>query len=166
MKRITVTIIALSAALLSTPALARTWTFHGTACQPVFPAGIVPVPDLGYSQFGVHNNSTNPATIECPLGTYSPLSGRTLLHAQMSVYDRSTTADVACELRNVNSAGGIVRSFSAISQGGGPGTISQILDFEVEPGTPFLGFWVLHCTLPGSEGGALSHVTTTVLVTD
>lgn len=160
MKRITASIfIVATSVLLSTPGFARTFTFHATGCQPLNPS----ISSLVDDEFGVHNLGTTAATIECPLSAYAVGAFQVLVMAETSVYDRSTTADVSCQLRRLDVFGGVFDSFSASSSGGGPGTQRQTLDYQIPDGPRFEGPWVLRCTLPGSQNGAFSYVTATFL---
>ena len=120
-----------------------------------------------YSQYGIQNDSASEITeVDCPIpiSTVSP-GADVITAAYMTVYDRSTTANVSCSLQRAFGEGTVSYSVSANTAGCGPGTGPQDLHFTIT-GAPFAdGYWRVHCTIPGAESGWVSHVTSITVTT-
>jgi hypothetical protein len=143
-------------------ATSRLHTVHGTICQPTSTS----VGSIEYTQFGTQNISTTAtANVECPLPIdYQVLPVIEVLdQVQLIAYDRSTTADVSCSLRNVDVSGNVLMSLPKSTSGGGPGTGSQAVVFTPPAGTMISGIWSLVCSIPAVQSGAFSHVTTVLI---
>ena len=162
MKRLAWAGFLVASALISSKASARIFTFHGTVCQPINGS----IFGAEYTQFGVHNVSGAPITVECPFPLTGPTgSTPTITGASTFAYDRSTTADVSCDLQKVAFDGSLVLSINAHTTGGGPGSGFQGMSYAIPAGTLESGYWRIRCTIPAVQSGAFSHVTAT-FVTD
>lgn len=155
---------ALFAAALALPMFqpaigsARTFARHGTFCQATS--------SIGYSQFGAHNTAATAQSFECPFNlSYSEGANPTVTQAFTTVYDRSTTADVVCDLQKMDFSGNPLMTVTARSIGGGPGSASQTLNYTIPPSTFVAGFWRVRCTVPPPQSGAFSHVASSAMIT-
>ena len=78
---------------------------------------------LNHHQYGVSNlSNTAVATVECALPVVCAVGGCPTGPCKVYVYDRSTTANVSCTLRQTNCRGDALWQQTLSSTGGGPGT--------------------------------------------
>jgi hypothetical protein len=161
MKKLALVAIALASAALSGSAFARTYTFPGAMCRPVFAS----LADAEYDQYGVHHASTNSGalTVECPLpldfAATGPAPAVTLVDT--TVYDRNGT--LSCTLQQVNDEGTILVSMTSSVTGGNGSSPAQDLTFS-PTGADATGYWRLRCSIP-PKGGGVSNLVTTVVHT-
>ena len=115
-KRIVLLPAALLAFSLAMPVAASTFFLHGTTCQPVTASRNY----VYHDQYGVSNlSNTAVATVECALPVACG-AGCSLRDAQVYVYDRSTTANVSCTLRQTDARGVISVATDGIFHGRRP----------------------------------------------
>jgi hypothetical protein len=109
-------------------------------------------PQVNYSQFGVHNASTNAAkTVLCGGATAGTISS-----VSATVYDRSTSDAVRCTVFLTDAAGSTLFSAAAATSGFGSG--SSLLSFSPPQ---IIATVVLQCSIPAVDSSnGFSHVTT------
>jgi hypothetical protein len=161
MKLFTVTMLLGVSTMMSNAAFAdRTVWVHGTACQ--VSSGFAG--SFSYSNYGIQNDGASQITVECPLPlSTDPTAINFLQSAYITVYDRSTTANVSCSLQRSDTNGDVSFSTSVNTTGCGPGTGPQTLQFTIASYPPVYadyGYWRVQCTIPGVESNWHSHVTT------
>jgi hypothetical protein len=106
----------------------------------------------GYNLFGIHNLSTSAAMgVDCSAAASAPVRS-----VSVTVYDRSPTDDVRCQIALVDAGGGVLFSAGVSSSGfaTGPSTLTA-----AAPGIS--AGLVLECSVPAfnPQNGA-SHITT------
>lgn len=146
------TLAALAISLLPvTETVAADRMFHGSACQPRSGADSV-----SYNEFGVHNNGTGMATVDCPF--WLPFQGGlTVKGVDITVYDRHASANVTCTVQIVTIAGTVATSRTASTTGSSATEKFLITNFN---NAQALGTLHMFCTIPPNVGGGLSHVIT------
>jgi hypothetical protein len=153
-------------------AITRELSVSGQICQAT--SGSVTI-----GQFGVQNNSNSTsATVLCPLQpvirsghdarsylsaagsscTFDPIRG-----PHVTFYDRHSTQDVSCTLRSQWDDGTISFTSTVSSSSSGAAAQSRFWSTGGDRETMFGESWVVSCTIPPVENGAVSHVTSFVL---
>jgi hypothetical protein len=115
-----------------------------------------------HDQYGVSNlSNTAVATVECALSGVCEDFPCSVKNAWVFVYDRSTTANVSCTMRQTDYRGVVVWQQTLSSTGGGPGTEAIQLFFGSAPPNPASGAFYLsmRCSLPRKQSGWSSAVT-------
>ena len=116
---------------------------------------------LIYDNYGVHNGSSSSANVVCGSGPLIDDSGcgsgtgNNIASIVAYVYDRSTTADVCCTVQIVNPDGTPAFSQNVCTSS----SSSAIKTLSVSPSTPVDGSVVLQCSIPATQSGAPSYVT-------
>lgn len=126
-------------------------TFNGSICYATAPATV--------NQYGM-GNSGNPGAMSaiCPLVfDYTP-GGALMSSALATVYDRSSVADVSCNLIVTDLNGDTL--FSATRSTAGTTTTGPINLRWSSIGPTSGAFGVLSCTIPASTSQGISHLTT------
>ncbi len=159
MKKLALAAIVLMSAALSGSAFARTFTFPGAICRPVFDS----LSGVEYNQYGLHPASgrATAITVECPLPLDYPASGPVpaVTLVDTTVYDENRT--LSCTLQQVNDDGNVFVSITS-SVTGGTGS-SPATDLTFTPaGADASGYWRLRCTVPPRGDGESNLVTTVV----
>jgi len=105
-----------------------------------------------YDQFGIHNNSTaTPLSVSCG----AVASAGAISSVSITVYDRSTTDDVRCNVSIVNTEGSALFSVGLVTIGSANGPL------VLSTGVPNIGGTVvLNCSLPANTAFGTSYVTT------
>jgi hypothetical protein len=161
MKKLALAAVVLTSAALSGSAFARTFTFPGAVCRPIFDS----LSSVEYDQYGLHavSSSATAITVECPLLLDYPASGPVpaVTLVDTTVYDRNGT--LSCTLQQVSDDGNLFVSITK-SATGGTGS-SPATDLTFTPvGAAASGYWRLRCIVP-PKGGGVSNLVTTVVHT-
>jgi hypothetical protein len=142
---------------LSAPArAAEIYKVHGSACQPSLSGR----QDVEYNQWGISNASASPRVVHCPLVSQAFDEPHLVLQsADLTLYDRSTAADVECTVRVVTFFGQVIFEGLVKTSGGGPGTGPQYRGLFLPEVAATDHTVVASCVLPGAVGDARSVVT-------
>jgi hypothetical protein len=162
MKKIMLAFLPLALVLVPAQALARAYTFPGSVCQPVASsAGCV-----DYSVYGVNNICAASIVVECPLSISTlNISNTTVSLARYFAYDRNTTLNLSCTLERSFFSGEPVFSAVASTVGGGAGSDVQTITFTSAVGQGATGYWHARCSIPGSQSGAFSYLSSIYIAT-
>jgi hypothetical protein len=156
--------LGIGIALLTSAGLARAdvKAHSGTECMGM---NSTEQAKLGYSAYGVQNNSTSRALVFCPIDTPqgSTVSGNLI---QVKIYDRNSTAggntvanaggNVVCQLDYMNQSGAaFVGGVGTVNAAANVNPTGFNLNFAVGP------MWgaTLYCSIPGSTPSGVSHLT-------
>lgn len=138
--------------LMLTVAAGRGAAFAGESAGTCRPDDANNSVNLSFDQFGAKNNgATGTIGITCPVPTVP--SGTTVSNLKVQVYARSS-APVSCTVYALNSDGTIISNENHQATGA-PGSAAQTLTFAIPAGD----HRYMHCTIPPSNSGAFSHVT-------
>jgi hypothetical protein len=131
--------------------------YHGSLCNP---ATFASVNNIGYSQFGAHNESRlSPALVHCG-GVHDPLNPITAV--TVTVYDRHPAEEVTCTLVLVDLFGGTLFTETQSSVR----AQSSFQQLEFSPGVAAATI-TLQCSIPqiSPVSNEVSHLTTYTVTT-
>ena len=158
MKKLLLAAMLPAALGLAAPVSARTFYYPGTVCQPTAGAGTC----IDFDQYGAHNNCSTAVSVECAL-PITTSGSPSVWQMYYTGYDRSTTANVNCQLQKTTAEGNVTYSTNVNTSNGGLNSGAQ---FPIAfPNVPADGFWRLRCSIPGLNAGQASHVTNLLLST-
>lgn len=124
--------------------------FHGSQCMGVTP---VEADKLNYTAFGVHNVSSEVATVICPI----TLNGVTTARFSVTAYDRSTISDIACHVFGTTADGNINLNVPLSTTGNQAPAFTLFSNFFTFASTSAH----LQCAIPAFQPGfGFSHLTT------
>jgi len=146
--------IAMGLLTLTVGASASDTVFHGSLCNPEFPAD---VSKLEYGQFGIDNSSGSTAFLSC--GANTPILA-TINTVSIITYDRNPSTNVSCTLVLTDIFGNALFSQTQSTTGSGAGFMQLLYNPGV--GTHTVN---IDCSLPPNSGGNVSHVTTYRIIT-
>jgi hypothetical protein len=124
--------------------------YSGTLCNPI---NSTEDAKIGYSQFGVQNNASSTASVECG---GLPNVGSDIFNVQATVYDRNAATNLCCTMRVLNNDGLFLASSTPCTVGSG--AASMLLNWV--PPVNAAGSFDMGCTIPPNQAGSVSHVTT------
>ena len=74
------------------------------------------------TQYGIHNTSlTDGVTVECPLNTSELASNDLVLGFGIQAYDRSSSADLSCDVQRIDGNGNVTYTANLTTSGSGSG---------------------------------------------
>jgi hypothetical protein len=120
-------------------------------CNPTGAGGTIE-----YSQYGVHNLSTNSAlTAECavPVGLLGSVG---LFSMVLTVYDRNSSFNVTCTVMELDAGGASRWSLTKASSGDVAGP--QQLSFPLPATARANSAWRVSCFIPPSTSSGFSHL--------
>jgi hypothetical protein len=105
--------------------------------------------------WGVHNVSASSAFVSCPV--VADYTSPAVVTFSAEVYDRSTTDNVGCTIKVIDSSGVTIRNAYVQSLGGGASTGPQFLSVDIDVTGAFA--MATECMIPGVQNGWFSHIT-------
>lgn len=125
-------------------------SYSGALCRPM---STTDTGKVGYGQFGIHNESSSTANVQC--GTVFAFQ-QTINSMGVTVYDRNSSADVCCTFILQNADGlPVWTSGARCSSGNDPGWKA----ISVFTGGPAATFGTIQCSVPPATASGMSHVT-------
>jgi hypothetical protein len=151
--------LPLGLTLLSAPASARFYVYSGVGCRAAVPSQVGCIES---SQFGVQNACSSPVAVECPLDAGSGVDDPIVTFVSFTGYDRSTVADVSCQVQKVSADGSLLFGKTIKTEPVNGTGAQQPITF---PNIGQSGSWRMRCSIPGVQAGQFSHVTSMSMLT-
>jgi hypothetical protein len=141
--------LAVGIATTATAVAATDFTFPGTLCNPTTSTDSS---RIKYTQFGVNNETTNAAAVDCGA---SLATGATVKKVEVTFYDRHTSANFVCSIILLDKAGNTLNSSNMTTTGSGSPAVTSSITYSGVSAAMVN----IHCTLPPvTSGGAQSHL--------